>query len=82
MEYEIVKDFWLAVVGYFFQQLKEDKLYGAPIPDSLERVFAIGSGTLYFVSDHLFLFGYLYFETDVRNRAQGINFISRVLYHF
>ncbi len=82
LQYEAVEKFWLAVVGYFLQQLKLDQLNGAIMPKSLERVFAIGPGALYSVSKDLFLFGYLYFETDVRNRPKGINFISRFLYSF
>ena len=82
VEYEVANKLWLAAVGYFLQQLKDDKLSDVSIPNSKERVFAIGPGVLYSVSKDLLLFGYLYFEADVQNRPQGTNFISRILYHF
>ncbi len=82
MEYEALPNFWLAMNGYYLQQLHDDKLCGVATPNSKERVFAVGPGALYLIPDHHYFFGYLYFESDVRNRPQGISAIFRYVLYF
>lgn len=80
--YECVKDLWAGIVGYFLQQFNDDKLHGISVPNSKERVFAIGPGALYSLTSDLSFFLYLYFETNVRNRPEGVSLIGRFFYHF
>lgn len=82
MEYEIFKNFWLAVNGYFLQQYTDSKIDDVKAPGRRERVFAIGPGALYNPTNNLYFFGYLYFESKVKNRDQGINFFIRSVVHF
>jgi len=63
------------------KQINDDKLHGHSVPNSKERVFAIGPGALYSLTSDLSFFLYLYFETNVRNRPEGISLIGRFFYH-
>jgi hypothetical protein len=84
LEYAITPDLYLGINGYFLQQIGNNKFEGVIIPDSKERVFAIGVGGLYSI-ERRFAFvviANLYFETAVRNRTQGIKAFLRVLKHF
>jgi len=81
-EYEVINNFYLALVGYVLQQLNNTKKDNVVVPNSKERVLGIGPGALYMNSEDLMFFGYLYFEMDVRNRPQGISLILRLLKHF
>lgn len=82
MEYECLKNFWLAVCGYYIGQYTYDKLYGVTIPNSKEQTFSIGPGLLYTVTDKIRLFSYFYFEKKTKNRAEGISFFLRSHYMF
>ena len=74
----------LGMNGYFLQQLHNNTLNKITVPNSKERVFAVGPGMLYLLGQGVdnVLFASLYFETDVRNRPQGINGVLRLLVHF
>ena len=84
MEYEIKSRLWVGINAYFLQQIKDNRLAGVVVPNSRERVFAIGPGILYSLAPRyaFVLFGDLYFEMDVRNRPQGVKAVFRVLKHF
>lgn len=82
IEYEPISSFWIGINGYFLQQIQNSKLCNKDIPNSRERVLAVGPGAAYFYSKDLVFFTHLYFETLVRNRTQGINFILRFVKHF
>lgn len=82
LEYAIVSKFYCAVNTYFLQQLQSDKLCGAIMPESKERVFGVGPGFAWFLPKEFTLLGHLYFETLVRNRAQGTKAILRFVKHF
>lgn len=72
MEYEVYKECWVAINGYYLQQTTFDKQCGIDLPDSKERVVAAGPGFACFLPQDYVLLGHLYFETKARNRTQGI----------
>lgn len=82
MEYEVAKHLWVGLAGYWLQQVTDDHFGGIKIPGSRERVIGLGPGILYRLSAKFYIVSLLYFETNVRNRAQGTNFITRMLFHF
>lgn len=73
---------YIAAVGYFVQQLHNNRALGVTIPHSKERVFGVGPGVAYFFSQDIIFFSYLYLEAGARNHTQGTNFISRLVLHF
>jgi hypothetical protein len=83
-EYELslIPRFYLALVGYYLQQLADNKLNGVVVPDSKERVVGVGPGICYFFSKDLIFFTYLYTESHVRNRPEGLSFVLRLVKHF
>ncbi len=85
LEWEVIPDLWIGMNGYFLQQLRNDRIGGIEIPDTRERVFAIGAGALYIPNREafdLFIFANLYFESHARNRPQGISLVVHVLKYF
>jgi hypothetical protein len=82
MEYQVLPKLWLAVTGYFLQQLNDSRLSGHNIPNSRERVLGIGPGLLYTFPKEYRLSSYLYCETMVKSRPQGIRFVVRLIKHF
>lgn len=84
VEYQCLERLFLGINGYFLHQLKNNRLFGIEIPDSKERVIAIGPGFLYALKRRLsaVLIGNLYAEFNVHNRPQGIKFILRYYAHF
>ena len=82
MEYNLFPHCFVAISGYYLQQLKDSTLCGVDIPNSKERVFGIGPGALYIFPKEYYLFGYLYVERQVRNRPQGIRAVMRLVKHF
>jgi len=81
-EFEVIKNLWIGAAGYFEQQLKDTALRNVPVPQSKERIFAIGPGALYSPTKDLHFWANIYFEKLARNRPQGISAIFRFLYHF
>ncbi len=77
LEFECVKDFWVALTGYYLQQLSDSRKNGVNIPQSRERALGIGPGVLYKANEKVDLIGYVHFDTKVRNRPQGISYILR-----
>lgn len=82
LEYELFPKFYMALVGYYLQQIHNDKTDGLEIPDSRERIFGMGPGIAYFFSPDDILFSNVCGEFGVRNRPQGVNFILRFVKHF
>lgn len=73
---------WVGCVGYFLQQIRDSTVCGIKVPHNSERVLGIGPGVLYNCPAEVDLFGFLYFETKVRNRSEGIKCIFRLIKHF
>lgn len=82
LECETLKNFWISVCGYYLQQITDSKINGVKVPGRKERVFAVGPGVLYTVSQDLDFFAYAYFEKLVKNRPQGVAFLLRWVVHF
>jgi len=82
MEYPVIPQWYVAVAGYYLQQLSHNKAAGIIIPHSKERVIGLGPGSAYFFSKDLIFFTYLYGELGVRNRPQGVSFALRLVKHF
>jgi hypothetical protein len=81
MEYEIAKNLWFGLAGYWLQQLTDDRLCNIKIPGR-ERVVGLGPGLLYRFSQKFYVASMLYFETCVRNRTEGTRFGIRTLLNF
>ena len=82
MEYELIPHLWTAIVGYYVQQISDNKVNGFNVPHTRERVFGLGPGAAYFFSQDLIFFSYFYTEFKAINRPQGINFTLRLVKHF
>jgi anthranilate 1,2-dioxygenase (deaminating, decarboxylating) large subunit len=82
LEYEVYKDCWIAINGYYLQQLKESKKDGSYIAGSKERVISVGPGFYLFLPRSYQLLGHLYFEKKARNRPQGISAFLNFIKHF
>ena len=82
LAYEIYPHLHFGAVGYALTQLHNNRLNGATVPDSRERVVAGGPGIAYFHTQDIVFFSYLYLEGAVHNRPQGTSFIARVVMHF
>lgn len=82
IEYPFLRQWYLAVVGYYLQQLSLNKELGKNVPHSKERVCGLGAGSAYFFSQDLIFFTYLYGEFGVQNRTQGTSFVLRLVKHF
>jgi hypothetical protein len=72
----------LGVNGYYLQQITDSQLNDVPIPDSKERVVAIGPGALYIFSSKDVLFFNTYFEVEARNRTEGVRLNFRWIHKF
>lgn len=79
LEYQLRKDFYVGINGYFLKQLENSKFYHETIPNSCESLFAIGPGVLYLPAKDLNLFANFYFETYAKNRPQGFKVNLRVV---
>ena len=81
-EYEVYKDCWLAINGYYLQQLHNSKQCGVEIPNSKERIVAAGPGFLFFLPRGFQIIGHLYFETKALNRTQGVSALLNAIKYF
>jgi hypothetical protein len=80
---EVVKGrLHLGMNGYYLQQITDSLHDGAPIPESKERVVAIGPGALYLFSNNDLLFFNTYFEVEARNRTEGARINFRWIHKF
>lgn len=82
MEYEVYKSCWIAINGYYLQQLHNSTQFGVEIPDSKERVFSAGPGFDFFLPHGIQLLGHVYFETKARNRTQGVSTMLNLIKYF
>lgn len=70
--YGVTDNLRLGINGYFLQMITDHKIDGHKIPDSKEKVFAIGPGAMYITEDKKNLY-YLniYHEAYVENRPKN-----------
>jgi anthranilate 1,2-dioxygenase (deaminating, decarboxylating) large subunit len=71
----------MGVVGYYLQQLNEDKINGAKIIDSEEMAVAVGPVVWYNKGDFI-IEAKTHFDVEVENRPKAITGVLRVIYNF
>ena len=80
---EVVKGkLHLGVNGYYLQQITDSNFDGTAIPNSKERVVAIGPGGLYVFSNRDLLFFNAYYEVEAQNRFEGARLNLRWIHKF
>jgi hypothetical protein len=77
----IAPNFRIAVVGYYLQQLSNDEFEGNDMPNSEERVFAIGPG-LSWIHKGMFLGLKTHFESGAENRPEGTKTFLQIRFTF
>lgn len=82
MEYEVYKNYWIAINGYYLQQLHNSTRCGIQIPNSKERVVSAGPGFLFFLPHNFTLVGHAYLETKAQNRTQGTTVLLDLIKYF
>lgn len=81
--YGITDGFRLGVNGYYLEQISNHKIDDHDIPNSRERVLAIGPGMMYITKNKRDLFWVnFYDEVFTKNRSQGVLGILRWLHVF
>jgi len=81
--YGITDNFWAGINGYYLEQITNHKIDGHDIPDSKERVLAIGPGIFYITDEKKDLFWLnFYDEVLTKNRPDGVALNVRWLHVF
>jgi len=75
--YNIHGGLWFGPNAYFLEQISDGKINGANVPNSPERVIALGPGLVWNRKRWLF-FANQYNEFGARNRATGQKYVLRV----
>ncbi|OGP96072.1 MAG: hypothetical protein A2157_18960 [Deltaproteobacteria bacterium RBG_16_47_11] len=81
VEYALTKDFRVGAVGYFYQQIIDDKTGFGTVENDKGRTFAIGPG-LWYNYRRWFFDLHAAFETATRNRPQGVTGLFAITYCF
>lgn len=68
--YAVSQNWRIGLAGYYLKQFTEDKLNGAEVTGSKEKVFAIGPGVKYMNQGHSVNIN-LYSESGAENRTEG-----------
>ena len=81
--YGITDNFRLGINGYYLEQITNHKIDGHDIPNSRERVLAIGPGMMYITKNKKDLFWFnVYDEVLTKNRSEGVAANLRWLHVF
>lgn len=75
--YNVYKGLWIGPNAYFLSQITDGKINGVSVPDSPERVAAIGPGMVW-TKKTWFFYANEYQEFGARNRATGNKFVLRI----
>lgn len=75
--YNIYKGLWIGPNAYFLSQITDGRVNGVSLPNSPERVAAIGPGMVW-NKQKWFFYANEYQEFGVRNRATGHKLVLRV----
>jgi len=73
------ENFRLGASGYFLKQLTDDDIEGHDVPNSKERVFAIGPVATLIRNGTYFCLSTM-FESNVKNRPKGTKTVFRIVY--
>ncbi len=80
--YEVVpKKLRLGLNGYFMNQIGNSQADGSDTP-AKEKVFAIGPGAIFSLSQDTHIFFNTYFESQAENRPEGDRYLLRIVHHF
>jgi hypothetical protein len=79
VEYALTKNFRLGATGYFYQQIMDDKTGLGRVKSDKGRVFAIGPGFWYNYNRWFFDL-HCAFETQTKNRPQGVTSLLTIIY--
>jgi len=75
--YNVYKGLWIGPNAYFLSQISDGKINDVSVPDSPERVAAIGPGMVWTKKSWLF-YADEYEEFGARNRATGNKLVLRI----
>jgi hypothetical protein len=75
--YNVHKVLWIGANGYCFSQVTDGRINGVVLPNSPERVGAIGPGMVW-AGRHWLFYANEYEEIGARNRATGQKLVLRV----
>jgi hypothetical protein len=75
--YNIYKGLWIGPNAYFLSQITDGRVNGVSLPDSPERVAAIGPGMVW-NKQRWFFYANQYEEFGARNRATGEKLVLRI----
>jgi hypothetical protein len=75
--YNLGKHAWLGTNAYYLRQMTDGRMNGLSLPNSPERVAAIGPGMVW-NSGKWFLYANAYHEFAVQNRPQGNKLVLRI----
>lgn len=79
VEYEAHTNCWIAINGYYLQQLHNNTKHTIAIAHSKERTFSVGPGVLIDLPNNYQVLGHLYWEKMAQNRPQGITAVFNVI---
>jgi hypothetical protein len=82
ISYAITPKFGIGLNGYYLTQLTNSRINNVGVPGRKERALGFGPGALWLVDRDTFVFLNAYFESNVRNRPKGNEFILRLVHHF
>lgn len=72
----------IGINGYYFKQISSSEADGRNVPNTGEKVFAVGPGLVWHLDQNNHLFVNSYFESGAENRTEGERYNVRFVHHF